>query len=251
MALLGQEGMNVDTAGEKAIPVKPPDPKPSFKDKVLGSSSSSSRKILNLVQEKVMSCEHVGGNPMFPMYYIDEEEYQTRCQPWKDCLVVKLLGKNIGFGALSAKLRALWKLAGGYELRDINYGYFLVKFDPAEDKEKVMTGAPWVIFYHYLSVKPWTPDFVAADSKISTTLVWIRIPGLGFQFYDESILCTLATSVGNPIRVDMNTVDMQRGNYSRICVEIDLNKPVLRQLLPDQTVPRDVDADGRGHVAHE
>src|ERR1044072_8970720 len=62
---------------------------------------------------------------------------------------------------------------------------------------------------------------------MNTTWVWIRIPGLGFQFYDESILCTLATSIGTPIRVDMNTIDMQRGKYARVCVEIDLNKPVL------------------------
>ncbi|XP_057432404.1 uncharacterized protein LOC130725170 [Lotus japonicus] len=90
-----------------------------------------------------------------------------------------------------------------------------------------MVGAPWIIYDHYLVVKPWTPDFVAANSEISTAAVWIRIPDLGFQFYDESILLTLASAVGTPIRVDMNTMDMQRGKYARICVEIDLSKPVL------------------------
>ena len=88
MALLGQESMNVDdhlvrSNGDNVVPGKPPHPKPTFKQKVLGTSATTSKKILNLVKEKVMSCEHVGGNPMFPMYSIDEEEYQRRGQPWK------------------------------------------------------------------------------------------------------------------------------------------------------------------------
>src|ERR1044072_488069 len=134
--------------------------------------------------------------------------HTSRCvNHGRDCLVIKLLGKHIGYGALCEKLRHIWKMSGGYEVRDIHHGYFLVKFDLEEDKEKAISGAPWMIYDHYLSVKPWTPDFVAANSKISTTLVWIRIPGLGFQFYDESVLLTLATGVGEPKRVDMQTVD--------------------------------------------
>src|ERR1044072_3419560 len=104
MALLGQESVMDDVAIENAVPAKPSDPKVSFKEKVLGTTAYAPRKIMNLVQEKVMTCEFVGGNHMFPMYSIDEEEYQRRCQPWKDYLVVKLLGKNIGYGALTEKL---------------------------------------------------------------------------------------------------------------------------------------------------
>ncbi|XP_057452578.1 uncharacterized protein LOC130744406 [Lotus japonicus] len=114
-----------------------------------------------------------------------------------------------------------------FEVRDILHGYFMVHFNLLEYMEKAMVDAPWMIYDHYLAVKPWTPDFVAANSEISMLVVWIRIPGLGFQFYDESILMTLASIVGTPIRGDMNTTDMQRGRYARVCVEIDLNKPVL------------------------
>jgi hypothetical protein len=105
-----------------------------------------------------------------------------------------------------------------------------VKFDVAEDRERATVGAPWLIFDHYLSVKPWTPDFVAAHAKIDTTMVWIRISGLGMQFFDESIILTLASGIGRPIRVDMNTVDMYRGRFARVCVEIDLDKPVVGKL---------------------
>lgn len=42
----------------------------------------------------------------------------------------------------SKKLRTLWRLSGGYEILDVHHGYFQVKFDLEEDKEKVISGAP-------------------------------------------------------------------------------------------------------------
>ncbi|XP_057444818.1 uncharacterized protein LOC130737063 [Lotus japonicus] len=172
-----------------------------------------------------MKMEYVDENKTFPMFSLEPNKYKI-CKPWEDCLVVKLLGKNIGYNALCEKLRVMWKLTGGYEIRDVHHGYFLVKFDQPEDKARAILRALWLIYDHYLAVKPWTLDFVEANSKISTTMVWIRIPYICFQFYDKNILLTLASAVGTPIKIHMNTNDMQRGRYAHICVEIDLTKPV-------------------------
>ncbi|KAF9667294.1 hypothetical protein SADUNF_Sadunf15G0007800 [Salix dunnii] len=64
-------------------------------------------------------------------------------------------------------------------------------------------------------------------SKIDRTLVWARIPDLNVVFYNESFLLTLASALGTPIRVDMNTVNVTRGKFARICIEVDLDKPVV------------------------
>ncbi|XP_057426306.1 uncharacterized protein LOC130719711 [Lotus japonicus] len=203
--------------------------RPTFKEKVLGKVAVEKSKIVqNLVEAGVMKKVLVDGNDFFPMFdFQDKQSYAEICKPWIGCLVVKLLGRHIDYRVLCDRLKMLWKPTGGIEVRDIHHGYFLVQFDVQEDRERAMAGAPWMIYDHYLAVKPWTPDFVAANSTISTTAVWIRIPGLCFQFYNESILLTLASAVGTQIRVDMNTVDMNRGKYARVCVEIELNKPVL------------------------
>ncbi|XP_057448988.1 uncharacterized protein LOC130740407 [Lotus japonicus] len=208
--------MDVDTEhanGDGGRPAgKPPEAtrRPTFKEKVLGKETIEKRKqVCNLVEAGVMKKDLIDGSSFFPMFdFTDKSVYAEICKPWKDCLVVKLLGKHIGYKALCDRLRMPWKPSGGMEIRDLLHGYFLVQFDIQEDRERAMTEAPWMIYDHYLAVKPWTSDFVAANSKISTTAVWIRIPSLGFQFYDESILLTLASAVGTPIKVDMNTVDM-------------------------------------------
>ncbi|KAK2421880.1 zinc ion binding / nucleic acid binding protein [Trifolium repens] len=44
---------------------------------------------------------------------------------------------------------------------------------------------------------------------------------------DESLLLALATAVGSPVKVDMHTLDASRGKFARVCIEIDLDKPVV------------------------
>lgn len=84
-----------------------------------------------------------------------------------------------------------------------------------------------MIFDHYLTVQTWSPDFVSPIAKVERTLVWISFPGLNLFFYYETIFMTLVTAVGKPIRVDSNTLGVKRGHFARVCVEVDLNKPMI------------------------
>jgi hypothetical protein len=47
------------------------------------------------------------------------------------------------------------------------------------------------------------------------------------EYYDESLLLALATSVGTPVKVDVRTLEASRGKFARVCIEIDLDKPVV------------------------
>ena len=58
-------------------------------------------------------------------------------------------------------------------------------------------------------------------------MVWIRIPSLNLVYYDESLLWTLASMVGTPVKVDMQTLRVARGKFAIMCVEIDLTLPVV------------------------
>ncbi|KAK7278762.1 hypothetical protein RJT34_23798 [Clitoria ternatea] len=221
--------MNVDNAGAGGgrgqVPPKPPDIRVSFKEKVLGRATGDPQPVENLIKRGVMTLDN--DNRLLPRFTMEEDDYQRLCQPWKDCLVVKLLGKTLGFALMKGKLQQTWKLNGGFDLIDVGHGFFLVKFDVAEEKERVIMEGPWLIFDHYLSVMHWHPDFVASQAKIDKTLVWIRFPGLGLEFYNESVLLTLASAVGTPYKVDMRTLQMERGRFARVCVEVDLDKPVV------------------------
>jgi len=113
---------------------------------------------------------------------------------------------------------------------DNDNGFYMVKFDQATNKEKVITGGPWLIFDHCLAVSHWSPEFASPDAKVDRTVVWVRFPGLNLVYYDESFLLAMASAIGRPIKVDTNTLKVERGKFARVCVEVDLTVPVVGKI---------------------
>lgn len=57
------------------------------------------------------------------------------------CFGGENLGKNLGFNIMKTKLAAVWKLSSEFEM-DVGNGFYMVKFDPEEDRSKVISGGP-------------------------------------------------------------------------------------------------------------
>jgi hypothetical protein len=199
-----------------SLPTKPPDirgdgserQKISFRDKLMGANAVSQRReYVDLIEKQLFRIDLEEGDRLKPKGYLNEKVVTELCMTCTDAVIIKLLGKTIGYVTMKERLKGLWKLAGNFDRVDIGHGFFMVKFDLEADREKVLTGGPWMIFDHYLAVRSWVQDFISSEVKIDKTLVWIRIPCLGMEYYDESVLMALATAVGRPVRVDIKTVD--------------------------------------------
>ncbi|GAU39341.1 hypothetical protein TSUD_60920 [Trifolium subterraneum] len=190
-------------------PQKPPEPpegqqshsdksdegiiKVSFRDKVLGTQPFVAREKVDLIANKMAQIELVQDNRLMPMLHVEQKIMEDLMVPWKDALVVKLLGKNLGYNIMKNKLENVWKLMGGIELMDVGTAFYMVKFDEGDDKNKVINGGPWMIYDHYVA----------------------------------SVLWAIASMVGNTIKVDLHTLKVARGQFARMCVEVDLTKPVV------------------------
>lgn len=116
------------------------------------------------------------GNRLLPRIIMAKNYFQDLCSPWNDALVIKLLG-NIGYLMMKERLRKLWRLQGGFEIMDVDNGFYMVKCDLPMDKEKIMSDGQWMIFDHYLAMSQWTPDFASLVALVEKTMVWIRFPG--------------------------------------------------------------------------
>ncbi|XP_045797590.1 uncharacterized protein LOC123891736 [Trifolium pratense] len=199
----------------------------SFRDKVLGSQPFATREKVDLVAKNLAQVEHIKGNRLLPMLHVQDTVLEELSLPYKECLVVKLLDKRLGYNMMKTNLEAIWKLKGGFDLMEVGNSFFMVKFAEEEDKNKVINGGPWMIFDRYLAFRQWYPTFNAATATIDKTMAWIRIPSLNLVYYDESLLWAVASMVGTPVKVDMHTLRVARGKFARLCVEIDLTKPVV------------------------
>ncbi|MED6179415.1 hypothetical protein PIB30_000527 [Stylosanthes scabra] len=57
-------------------------------------------------------------------------------EPYKEAIIIKVLGKHFSYTALLHRQRSVWRIKGGYHVMNVRYGYLLVKFDVLEDREK-------------------------------------------------------------------------------------------------------------------
>ena len=60
--------------------------------------------------------------------------------------------------------------------------------------------------------------------------MWIGFPKLLVEFYNLYILPQLASIIGPILKIDSHTFYSDKGMYARVCVQIDLNHPLIKTI---------------------
>ena len=140
---------------------------------------------------------------------------------------MKVYGKTVGYKYLTFKINTLWKPVYKMDCVDLGKDFFLNKFHDEYDYDKVLRGGPWFVREHFLAIKPWEPYFKVSEASFSFVAIWVRFPELPIEFYDSSILHEIGSAIGPVLRIDSYTASGSRGSYTRMCIQIDLSKPLI------------------------
>jgi len=222
---------NMEEIGEHGRPAgDPPDAPDSWVKKVLGCNEGGMPVPEEIVDESFvesnMKQEFPNGEDGEPVITIGEEVLIAMNGLWKRCMIVKVLGRSIPLLSLTRRLKELWKPAGSMFVMDLPKNFFMVRFGVEEEYMNALSGGPWRAFGSYLMVQAWTPEFDPLRDEIVTTPVWVRLAHIPVNFYHKTILMGIAKGLGKPIKVDCTTLKVERARFARICVEVNLNKPL-------------------------
>ncbi|XP_021802632.1 uncharacterized protein At4g02000-like [Prunus avium] len=121
------------------------------------------------------------------------------------------------------------------QLVDLDNGFFIVHFVLEEDLLYVLTGGPWVVAWQYVDIQKWRPNFCAGEDHISRLIVWVRLSGMGVEFFNSETIKCIGDLIGSTYKVDVHIVGQMRGKFASVCVEIDLNKPLILYLVVEGT----------------
>jgi hypothetical protein len=155
--------------------------------------------------------------------------------PWSTSLIVKVFGRSVGYVFLVNKLKTMWNFAGNFSCVDLGLGFFLIRFDSQSGFEEVLKRGPWFIGEHFLSLRPWVPNFRASEASVKTVAIWVRLPELPVEYYHKDSLLHIGSGLGPVLRVDFNTAAGTKGRFARICVQIDLDKLLARTVRVGKT----------------
>ena len=60
--------------------------------------------------------------------------------------------------------------------------------------------------------------------------MWVRFPELPIEFYDIKVLKEIGSAIGPMLHINSYTATGSRGSYARLCIQIDLDKPLIKSI---------------------
>jgi len=160
------------------------------------------------------------------------------------CLLGKLWGETVPLAVVMAKTRKDWGFVKGQlDYLDLGNGWILFRFSNLHDISLVWNGRPWHVSGLNLVLKRWEPFFDPFSATIQTIDQWVKITRLPLELWEEETLKHLLKDVGQFIRVDDITLNRSKGKFARVCMNIDITKPLRGSLfipVPNQPRPLEV-----------
>lgn len=68
---------------------------------------------------------------------------------------------------------------------------------------------------------------------VSSVALWVRLTELPIEYYDMEALMIIGQTIGNVVRIDTLTTTEARGRYTRLCIQIDIEKLLVNAILID------------------
>ncbi|CAN1147574.1 hypothetical protein LINPERHAP2_LOCUS15955 [Linum perenne] len=113
--------------------------------------------------------------------------------------------------------------------------FFLVRFSDMKDYQRAAFDGPWKIYDYYITVSRWSPLF-NEEEPIRKILTWVRLPKLPIHYFNQVAVTRIGNYIGRTVRLDLATTEGARARYARVCVEIDISRPLLGKYIIDNRI---------------
>ncbi|KAL4333656.1 hypothetical protein GQ457_07G010760 [Hibiscus cannabinus] len=186
-----------------------------YASKVLeGQNRASASKLSGFIEQEITIAAEdlkIDISDPIPSIRFSDRVHDQVDHNMRNSLIVRLLGRSIGFKALQFRILVLWKHVGDIKVIDLDNNYYIIWFSAESDYVKVLTQGPWTIYGSYLTVQPWSRQFSTLEEYPSKVIVWVRLPGMPYRYYSKALFRHIATLIGEVFRVDYNTTEGGRG----------------------------------------
>lgn len=81
---------------------------------------------------------------------ITKEEKKATRRSWRFSVIIKLIGKTIGYHYLLRRVQSTWKPQAPITLIDLSNDFYIVRLSNAHDFETALFDGRWMIGEHYL-----------------------------------------------------------------------------------------------------
>jgi hypothetical protein len=147
----------------------------------------------------------------------------------KLCMVGKLYADRLVCKeTIRTKMSRGWKTGGNLSFKVLGENLFLVEFEKADDKKRVLEGRPWVFEGSLFLVEDYDGFTTPSQMSFEKAVFWVQLHNLPLGCMSLSIGRQIGSSVGQVEAIDIDEKGMGWGESLRVKVQIDLRKPLPR-----------------------
>jgi len=104
-------------------------------------------------------------------------------------------------------------------------------FANIEDKDRVFEGGPYFFAAAGLYMRSWMMNFVLEWETFTSVPIWVRLYSLPLDYWKIETLTTIGNKLGRYVKTFEATRRRKYTSFSRICVEMDLSRALLDEVI--------------------
>jgi len=185
------------------------------------------------------------------IYAVGEDvEWNNILQMTKLTLVGKVIGRYFARRTVVSWVERFWKVEIGYSpvVDLLTRGWFAVTFAKEEDMSKILNKS-WSLDHSPVLLKKWHPMFDASIERVDIIPIWVRMPALPLQYWNEFHLRGIGNMLGTCLDVDLSFLKTHVKQVARVLVSINIREglaetiklkwgpDVIIQILDYENVP--------------
>ncbi|XP_031122606.1 uncharacterized protein LOC116025506 [Ipomoea triloba] len=163
-----------------------------------------------------------------PAVTFSDKDIQEFSQRYRFALVGKFMKGRPTMATLKKAFDQIG-FAGTFTLGLLDNRHILITFVKEEDFQRCWLRKTWFIQGYAMRILKWTADF-RPDVESPVVPVWIAFEGLPAHLQEKRPLFTIANLIGTPLKIDASTLAHNRPSVARICVELNVMKPLPKQV---------------------
>lgn len=176
-----------------------------------GSTSHGNAKRQNLLRTRNATTQRGRRCRPLPIHPHIQRRIWAMVQPLEECIHHPRLGGNVNLKTSKAKTQKEWVKMGSVCIIDLPQDFFLVQFFAIEDYRHTLFKGPWLIANHYIIIQRSRPFFTLMNNTIRKIDVWVCIPGLPIELYNEQFIWHVGSKIGSMLKIDNMTSIHFRG----------------------------------------
>lgn len=164
-----------------------------------------------------------------PVVTISEEILEDTNPLWLECIVGYFVGKKLPFKLTEKAVQSLW----GPQVTDVlanTDGFFFFHVPDEAFRRKILDGGPITIFRVPMILQQWHPSLKLEKNQHQALPVWVKLRNFPYALWSASGISAVASPIGKPLHVDMQTEKMRMISYARVCVELKASQPLLESV---------------------